>query len=88
MRFVPLKDEHQQAALCLHRTRQGSIEERTATYNRVRGLLPGLGGVLPQSPGSLRSNIAARMDALPSWANRCIQDLPGHINRLEERLDE
>jgi transposase len=88
MRFVPLKDEHQQAALCLHRTRQGFIEERTATYNRVRGLLSEFGIVLPQSPGKLRSNITVRMDALPGWANRCIRDLLEHINRLEERVDE
>ena len=34
MRFVPIKDIDQQAILCLHRTRQGFIEERTALYNR------------------------------------------------------
>ena len=38
MRFVPVKDIDQQAILCLHRTRQGFIEERTAHYNRVRAL--------------------------------------------------
>jgi transposase len=37
MRFVPVKDESQQAMQCLHRTRQGFIEEKTATYNRLRG---------------------------------------------------
>ena len=36
MRFVPIKEEHQQSLLCLHRTRQGFVEERTATYNRLR----------------------------------------------------
>lgn len=36
MRFVPVKDVDQQAILCLHRTRQGFIEERTALYNRLR----------------------------------------------------
>jgi transposase len=43
MRFVPLKDGHQQATLCLHRTRRGLVEERTATYNRLRGLLSEFG---------------------------------------------
>jgi transposase len=33
MRFVPVKDESQQAMQCLHRVRQGFIEEKTATYN-------------------------------------------------------
>jgi transposase len=28
MRFVPVKDESQQAMQCLHRTRQGFIEEK------------------------------------------------------------
>lgn len=36
MRFVPIKDIDQQSLLCLHRTRQGFIEERTALYNRLR----------------------------------------------------
>jgi transposase len=88
MRFVPLKDEHQQAALCLHRTRQGFVEERTATHNRVRGLLSEFGIVLPQSPDKLRSTIVARMDVLPSSANRCIRDLLEHIQCLEKRVDE
>ena len=39
MRFVPIKTLEQQSVLCLHRVRQGFIEERTATINRLRGLL-------------------------------------------------
>ncbi len=38
MRFVPVKSADQQARLALHRTRQGFIEQRTATINRIRGL--------------------------------------------------
>ena len=48
MRFVPVKEEHQQIILTLHRTRQGLVEERTATYNRLRGLMSEFGIVLPQ----------------------------------------
>ena len=48
MRFVPVKDENQQATLALHRTRQGFVEERTALYNRLRGLIAEFGIVLPQ----------------------------------------
>lgn len=48
---MPLKDEHQQATLCLHRTRQRFVEERTATYNRLKGLLSEFGGVMtPRKP--------------------------------------
>jgi transposase len=88
MRFVPLKDEHQQATLCLHRTRQGFVEERTAIYNRIRGLLSEFGVVLPQSPERLRREITVHLDSLPSWANRCISDLLEHAGNIEARLAE
>ena len=88
MRFVPVKDEHQQATLSLHRTRQGFVEERTATYNCLRGLLAEFGVVLPQKPERLRKEIGPHLEALPGWASRCIQDLLNHAGRLEEKLDE
>ncbi|MGF6880313.1 IS110 family transposase [Paraburkholderia sp. MM5477-R1] len=88
MRFVPLKDEHQQATLCLHRTRQGFVDERTAIYNRIRGLLSEFGVVLPQSPERLRREITVHLDSLPSWANRCISDLLEHAGNIEARLAE
>jgi len=43
MRFVPVKSAEQQAVLALHRVRQGWIEERTATINRLRALLTEFG---------------------------------------------
>ncbi len=49
MRFVPVKDESQQAMQCLHRTRQGFIQERTATYNRLRGLVSEFGIIAPKA---------------------------------------
>ncbi len=36
MRFVPIKSAEQQAVLTVHRVRQGFIEERTSTINRIR----------------------------------------------------
>lgn len=39
MRFVPVKSIDQQARLMVHRARQGFVEARTATINRLRGLL-------------------------------------------------
>ena len=39
MRFVPVKSQDEQARLCVHRVRQGFVEQRTATINRIRGLL-------------------------------------------------
>ena len=53
MRFVTRKSVEQQALLCLHRVRQGLIEERTASINRLRGLLAECGQMAPQSAPAL-----------------------------------
>lgn len=47
MRFVPVKNEDQQSRLLVHRARQGFVEARTATINRIRGLMSEFGIVLP-----------------------------------------
>ena len=86
MRFVPIKEEHQQIILCLHRTRQGFVEERTATYNRLRGLIAEFGIVLPQKVTCLRREIGAHLEDLPGYANQCIGDLLAHADRLDERV--
>ena len=39
MRFVPVKSLEQQSQLMVHRARQGFVEQRTSTFNRIRGLL-------------------------------------------------
>lgn len=86
MRFVPVKEEHQQIVLCLHRTRQGFIEERTALYNRLRGLIAEFGIVLPQKVACLRREISAHLEDLPGYANQCVGDLLTHADRLDERI--
>ena len=88
MRFVPLKDEHQQAMLSLHRTRQGFVEERTATYNRLRGLISEFGIVLPQKITNLRRDILAKLEELPGYANQCVGDLLSHADQLDTRIAE
>ena len=88
MRFVPIKDEHQQATLTLHRTRQGFVEERTALYNRIRGLIAEFGIVLPQKVEKLRQDICVHLEDLPGWANRCVGDMLAHADRLNERIHE
>src|SRR6266511_2551050 len=39
MRFVPVKSAEQQAVLTMHRARDLLVRQRTATINRLRGLL-------------------------------------------------
>ena len=88
MRFVPIKSEDAQARLCVHRVRRGFVEQRTATINRVRGLLSEFGIVLPQKAASVRRQAAAYLEELPGWANTAVGDCLSEINRLDERLVE
>jgi transposase len=88
MRFVPVKDESQQVVLCLHRTRQGFVEERTALYNRMRGLLSEFGVVLPQKVVNLCRDVGSQLDRLPGYSRRCIEDLLAHAGVLDLRIAE
>ncbi len=88
MRFVPVKSVDQQGALCLHRVRQGFIEERTATINRIRGLLSKFGVVLPLKADTVRQRAHAALEDLPGWAKRTISDLLGHLTTLDTRVAE
>ena len=86
MRFVPIKEEHQQIILCLHRTRQGFVAERTASYNRLRGLISEFGIVLPQKVTGLRQQLGKHLDDLPGIARQCINDLLAHADQLDLRI--
>jgi transposase len=86
MRFVPVKSLTQQAVLTLHRVRQGFIQERTATINRVRGLLAEFGVALPQAAVHVRRLAAMRLEQLPVLAAGALRDLLEHIRVLDERI--
>jgi transposase len=88
MRFVPVKSAEQQAVLTLHRVRQGFVEERTATINRMRGLMSEFGVVLPQRAAEVRRGAAAVAEGLPALARRGIEDLLAHLRVLDERIGE
>jgi transposase len=88
MRFVPVKSAEQQAVLTLHRVRQGFVEERTATINRIRGLMSEFGVVLAQRAVEVRRGAAAAAEALPMLARRGIEDLLAHLRTLDARIDE
>jgi transposase len=88
MRFVPIKTPEQQAVLCLHRARQGFVEERTATINRLRGLLAEFGVVLPQSTAAVRREAQASLEQVPLPAARALRDLLEHVRLLDTRVRE
>jgi transposase len=90
MRFVAIKSMEQQAALCVHRLRQGLVEERTALINRLRGLLTEFGLVAPLSPEKLRRELRCCLDAettcLPPAVRQLVGDELAALNQLEQRI--
>ena len=88
MRFVPIKSIEQQTRLMVHRVRQGFVEQRTATFNRIRGLLSELGIVLPLKAATVRRQAAAVLEDLPGRSNLVIGDLLSEIHHLDERIKQ
>jgi transposase len=86
MRFVPVKSVQQQGELMVHRARQGFVAQRTATLNRIRGLLSELGIVLPLKAATVRREALAQLEDLPGWANIVVGDLLSEVSRLDERI--
>src|SRR5947207_2977611 len=88
MRFVTIKSIEQQALLCLHRVRQGLIEARTATINRLRGVLAEFGVVFAQSAVLLQRALPAVLadeERLPALVQRSVQVLREHLRDLDSR---
>ena len=86
MRFVPHKSIEQQGQLMVHRTRQGFVEQRTATLNRIRGLLSELGIVRSSNGATVSNEInpAARISDVDVSARRIpVRALSAHrSNRI------
>ncbi len=88
MRFVPIKSADQQSRLMVHRARQGFVSERTATINRIRGLLAEFGVVLPQKAEVIRREAANHLDELPGYGKTVIADLLAEVRHLDERIKQ
>jgi transposase len=88
MRFVPVKSVQQQCDLSLHRVRQGFVEERTATLNRVRGLIAEFGYVVPLGTERLRREVPDLLEGLPARVASCVRDLLEHAERLRSKALE
>ena len=88
MRFVPVKSLEQQSDLTLHRVRQGFVEERTATLNRLRGLLTEFGHVLPLRASEVHRRVPQLLGKLPTRVAACARDLLEHAARLQAKTLE
>ena len=78
MRFVPVKSLQQQADLGLHRVRQGFVQERTGTLNRIRGLIAEFGHVLPNGPKHIHREMPAILERLPARVAQCVRVDPSN----------
>ena len=72
MRFVQVKTIDQQSRLMVHRARQGFVAARTATLNRIRGLLSEFGAVLAQKAEVVRREAAQHLKGL-GGAGECVR---------------
>jgi len=88
MRFVPTKTSEQQGQLMVHRVRQSLVAQRTATFNRIRGLLAELGIVLAPGANTVRRDAVRHLPTLPSWAATVAADLLDEVTRLDERISQ
>lgn len=90
MRFVPVKNEQQQAVLALHRARQLLVRERTALVNHARGLLAEFGIVVGQGPARLRAALPRVLEdadnGLPPLAREVFSDLYERLVEMEQRI--
>ena len=86
MRFVPIKTVEQQSRLMAHRAREGYVQQRTATLNRIRGLLSEFGIVLPLKAEVVRREACNHLEDLPGYANTVIGDLLSEVHHLDERI--
>ena len=86
MRFVPPKSLQQQSELMVHRARQGFVTQRTATINRIRGLLSEFGIVLPLKAATVRREALLQLEELPGWANTVVGDHLSEFHHKDERI--
>ncbi len=92
MRFVPVKDEEQQAVLALHRARQGFVKARTAQANQIRGLLAEYGIVIPQGIGNIAKRLPEILEDgendLPFLFRQLLERLGSHLKALDRQVNE
>lgn len=92
MRFVPIKHVEQQAALALHRVRQGLVKARTAQGNQIRGLLSEFGLILPQGIAQIPKRVPALLDEagdeLPGAFRELVGRMLDHLKDLDRQVGE
>lgn len=92
MRFIPIKNEEQQAVLTLHRARSLLVAERVALVNQIRGFLTEYGIVMPQGRLQVRSQLPTILEdaenSLPFLAREVFSDQYHRLCELDRVIDE
>lgn len=90
MRFVTVKTIKQQQRLAWHRLREGWKAERTALFNRIRGLLTEFGIVVEVGAAKIRRELAEMEgdDAYPQNIRLMAHSVLGQIASLDQRMAE
>jgi len=96
MRFVPVKDAHQQSVLMLHRARSLLVRQRTMLVNSLRAHMAEFGIIAPQglrNVEALIKQIAHKQERLPELARAILQmiadqlyDTMARVRQIELRL--
>jgi transposase len=92
MRFVPIKNEEQQAITSIHRARHGFVKARTAQSNQIRGFLGEYGIVMPRGITRIRKEvpiIAEEAESnLPITFRMLLLKLLENFNELDRQINE
>jgi len=92
MRFVAVKTVAQQAALSLHRVRQGFVKARTAQANQIRGLLGEFGLVIPKGIAHITQYVPDLLEdganELPTVMRQLLLKLLDNFKQMDRQVKE
>ena len=88
MRFVPIKRDHEQDMLALHRVREQLIKNRTALANQIRGLLRERGITVVKAIARLRAAVPVILEDQTNGLSGLMRELVGEMAERLRGLDE
>lgn len=87
IRFVPVKTDHQQAILVLHRYRERLNAQRTACINQTRSLLLEFGVVIGKSYKTFKATLTALLDEnIHAAITHMLRDVIDELTHLDKKL--
>jgi transposase len=89
MRFVPIKNEEQQAVLVMHRSRDLLVRQRTQLINALRGHLSEFGLIEAQGPSHVRRLLESMQadSTVPQLARDTLALLASTLDAVSVQID-